>query len=236
MSYLLSQYILLGEAEWIPNTMTLMKYILHGNYEFVDMLRDDPPCFKDIGGLYMIVAAPNANWDAFETKLLDFLRWQEKAPKNDRTYQISKVLPVYIGQTSNLRNRYHQHCKNSMDQCRNLTIEGTSLKNPKFYFLYREMKPVTAMIMESIFLHTYDFALNVKEQTNRKRDRLVSSNREEDFFCKAYMNEEHREKALELHGTSKTLLKHTIENMDEGKREITCAERICKRGSDWSVR
>ena len=225
-SYYLGEAEVKIEAEWTPNTMVLMKYfLLDNNCEYVQMLPKiksgaNETCRLEGSGLYMIVAAPNASEDIFEKKMDDFTRWQERRePINADTYNLSKVLPVYIGQTSNLLKRYNQHCKSTkLDQCKELTIKGNeniSFKN--IHFLCRKMEPATAKFMETIFLHTYDFALNEEEQKMKGRKLLVPLEYE-DLYRDSYINKDSKKEADLLYKSSKRMLEKNLKKEDENMR------------------
>lgn len=217
--------------------MVLMKYFLNDSYEFVQM---PEPSSREMyrlegSGLYMIIAAPGVDPDAFQKKLYDFERWQDKTPVDDKTYKLSQVLPVYIGQTSNLRNRCTQHISSNdgsskLNQCKSLGGIG---RNLKIYFLCRMMTPSSAKFMESVFLRTYDFALNEDGQ-KRRRQFLVLQDRK--LFCEAYQNEEKRSLALKHYKDSKNLLKKILNEEDRSvKKELSCADEICKKHNNWSA-
>lgn len=224
--------------------MVLIKYFLQGTFELAQMLPKHESFRLQgfAGGLYMIIVTPGGlDYETFEKKLLDFSKWQDEAPGDGKTYNISKVLPVYIGQTSNFLNRFHQHISSSdgsskLNQCKNLTIPG-GIPRKNVYFLCRVMKPANAKFMESIFLRTFDFALNEEEQQNKRRESLLPSPEEEErCFCKAYQDRTNQRGALRLYGESKRMLANTIK---KGKKEINdellCADKICKENDNWSA-
>ena len=201
---------------------------------------NDTETIPDKPGLYMILAAPNMTDDQLDRKLKDFARWQKKAPVDKWVYDLSQVHPVYIGETSNLKKRCRQHVSSSSDsklsQCKSLSIAEKAQRNPKAFFLYREMRPSTAKFMENVLLHSFDFALNEEGQHNgRRKDLETTWCDAEKAFCHAYKNKKCQKEALEHYGFAKQLFDCVVKREEEAvRKELSCADGVCKKEDSFA--